>query len=122
MTQIIAAVFLAVFAALMVLVGVYSAKKTLTMDGFLLGGRNIGPWISAFAYGTSYFSAVILIGYAGKTGWQVGIGGIWIGIGNALAGCLLGWLVLAKRTRRMTHTLGASTMPEFLKSVTIQRA
>lgn len=115
MTQAIAAAFLIIFAALMVCVGIFSSRKTKTMEGFLLGGRKIGPWISAFAYGTSYFSAVILIGYAGKTGWQVGIGGIWIGIGNALIGCLLGWVLLARRTRTMTHQLGASTMPEFFE-------
>lgn len=122
MTQLIAALFLVLFAAAMVFVGVKSAKKTLTMDGFLLGGRNIGPWISAFAYGTSYFSAVILIGYAGKTGWQVGIGGIWIGVGNALVGCLLGWLLLAGRTRSMTHSLGAATMPEFFEKRYLSKA
>lgn len=113
MTQGIALAALVLFFAVMVGVGVFSMRKTQTMHGFLLGGRNIGPWMSAFAYGTSYFSAVIFIGYAGNTGWNVGIGGIWIGIGNAILGCLLAWLVLAKPTRRMTHKLKASTMPEF---------
>ncbi len=116
MTEMIALLFLVLFAALMIAIGVYSSRKTKTMDGFLLGGRKIGPWISAFAYGTSYFSAVIFVGYAGKTGWEVGIGGIWIGIGNALIGCLLAWALLARRTRTMTHTLSASTMPEFFEA------
>ena len=80
MTQTVAAVLLAIFVVFMAAIGVYTSKRSRTMDGFLLGGRNIGPWISAFAYGTSYFSAVIFIGYAGKTGWTVGIAGIWIGI------------------------------------------
>ncbi len=116
MTQAIAFIFLILFTIMMVLVGVYASKKSKTMEGFLLGGRNIGPWISAFAYGTSYFSAVIFIGYAGNTGWQVGIGGIWIGLGNAIIGCLFAWLLLARRTRIMTHTLKSSTMPEFFES------
>lgn len=115
MTQTVALIALVLFAALMVCVGIYSTKRTKTMDGFLLGGRSIGPWISAFAYGTSYFSAVIFIGYAGKTGWQVGIGGIWIGLGNAIIGCLMAWALLARRTRTMTHSLNASTMPEFFE-------
>lgn len=115
MTQKIAFLFLILFTLMMIAIGVHTSKKAKTMDGFLLGGRNIGPWISAFAYGTSYFSAVIFIGYAGKTGWTVGIGGIWIGIGNALIGCLLAWILLAKRTRSMTHTISASTMPEFFE-------
>ena len=83
------------------------------MSGFLLGGRKVGPWLSAFAYGTTYFSAVIFIGYAGKTGWTLGISSTFIGIGNAIIGSLLAWLVLAKRTRKMTHELNASTMPDF---------
>ena len=115
MTQIVACIFLCLFILLMVFIGVKSSKQSKTMEGFLLGGRNIGPWISAFAYGTSYFSAVIFIGYAGRTGWTVGIGGIWIGIGNAIIGCLLAWFLLARRTRRMTHNLSASTMPEFFE-------
>lgn len=115
MTQVIAFIFLLLFTALMVFIGVHASRKSKTMNEFLLGGRNIGPWISAFAYGTSYFSAVIFIGYAGRTGWTVGIGGIWIGIGNAVLGCLLAWLLLARRTRRMTHNLDASTMPEYFE-------
>ncbi len=113
MIQLIATISLVVFVAVMTSVGVYSTKKAGTVEGFLLGGRNIGPWISAFAYGTTYFSAVIFIGYAGMFGWNIGMGSIWIGIGNALIGCLLAWIFLARRTRRMTRTLNARTMPEF---------
>lgn len=113
MTQLIATIALVVFVAVMLLVGIYSTKKAGTVEGFLLGGRNIGPWISAFAYGTTYFSAVIFIGYAGMFGWNIGLGSIWIGIGNATIGCLLAWILLAKRTRRMTRTLNSRTMPEF---------
>ena len=115
MTQTIAMIALAVFVLLMMWVGIRSYKSSKTMQGFLLGGRKIGAWMSAFAYGTSYFSAVIFIGYAGKTGWQIGIGGIWIGIGNALLGSALAWMLLARRTHDMTRTLGASTMPEFFQ-------
>lgn len=115
-------VALILFALVMVVIGVISYRKTKTMDGFLLGGRNIGPWVSAFAYGTSYFSAVIFIGYAGKHGWDIGIGSIWIGVGNAVLGCMLAWLLMAKRTRHMTHTMQAKTMPEFFESRYASRA
>lgn len=107
---------LILFALAMVFIGYRSYHKTKTMDGFLLGGRNIGAWVSAFAYGTSYFSAVIFIGYAGKHGWDIGIGSLWIGIGNAVLGCLLAWLLAAKRTRRMTRRMQAKTMPEFFEA------
>lgn len=115
-TQTLTLVFLAVYAIMMTCAGIYSFKRTKTMNDFLLGGRNIGAWMSAFAYGTSYFSAVLFIGYAGKTGWSNGLSGIWIGVGNAVIGSLLAWLFLAKRTRNMTHNLGASTMPELFRA------
>jgi SSS family solute:Na+ symporter/sodium/proline symporter len=113
--QIITVIALVLFSAVMVAIGLYSARHTKTMDGFLLGNRNIGAWMSAFAYGTSYFSAVIFIGYAGKHGWDIGMAAMWIGVGNAVLGCLLAWKVLAKRTRAMTHTLNVKTMPEFFE-------
>lgn len=114
-TQNITMIALAIFAFVMIVIGFFSAKKAKTLDGFLLGGRKIGPWVSAFAYGTSYFSAVVFIGYAGQHGWNIGLGSMWIGIGNAVLGCLLAWLLLAKRTRSMTHAMGIKTMPEFFE-------
>jgi len=107
--------FLGLFIAIMVAVGLYSKRKVKNLQDFFLGGRQMGPWISAFAYGTTYFSAVVLVGYAGSTGWGFGISSTWIGIGNAVIGSLLAWLILAKRTRRMTHDLNVSTMPEFFE-------
>lgn len=104
-----------VFVLVMAGVGIYSANKVKGVDDFLLGGRALGPWLAGFCYGTTYFSAVIFIGYASTLGWQFGISAVWIGIGNALLGSLLAWLVLAKRTRKMTHQLNASTMPEFFE-------
>lgn len=115
-TQTVTIVALSVFALIMVCIGVFSTLKTKTIDGFLLGNRNIGPWVSAFAYGTSYFSAVIFVGYAGQHGWNIGLGSMWIGVGNAVLGCFLAWKLLAKRTRTMTHTLNSKTMPEFFSS------
>lgn len=108
-------IFLGLFIILMVGVGIYSRKKVKNMNDFLLGGRNMGPWITAFAYGTTYFSAVIFIGYAGRIGWDFGVSSTWIGIANALIGGLLPWIVLAKRTRRITQELNVSTMPEYFE-------
>ena len=101
------------FVAVAVAVGIYCRRHTGTVDGFILGGRNVGPWMSAFAYGTSYFSAVVFVGYAGQFGFKYGISATWAGIGNAIIGSLLAWWVLGPRTREMTHRLQASTMPEF---------
>lgn len=106
---------LLVFFAVTIFVGIYCRKSATDVNGFVLGGRSVGPWLTAFAYGTSYFSAVIFIGYAGQFGWKYGIASTWIGIGNAILGSLLAWVVLGRRTRIMTHTLGSSTMPEFFE-------
>ena len=115
-TQTVTITALVIFAILMVAIGIFSARKTKTMDGFLLGSRKIGAWVSAFAYGTSYFSAVVFVGYAGQHGWNIGLGSLWIGIGNAVLGCFLAWLLLARRSRTMTHTLNVKTMPGFFES------
>lgn len=106
-------ILLIVFFGSMIFVGIYTHKHTSNVQGFILGGRNVGPWLTAFAYGTSYFSAVVFVGYAGQFGWKYGIASTWIGLGNAAIGSLLAWVVLGRRTRVMTHHLKASTMPAF---------
>ena len=113
--QIYVVVALAAYALLMLFVGIFSYGKTKTLDGFLIGGRNIGAWMTAFSYGTTYFSAVVFVGYAGQHGWNIGLGAIWIGIGNAVLGCLLSWLLFANRTRKMTKQLQTKTMPEYFE-------
>ena len=113
--QLYTIVALCIYAIVMALIGCFSYGKSKTLDGFLIGGRNIGAWASAFAYGTTYFSAVVFVGYAGQHGWNIGIGAIWIGIGNAVLGCLLSWLLFANRTRKMTKKLAAKTMPEYFE-------
>ncbi|MBE6254154.1 MAG: sodium:solute symporter [Prevotella sp.] len=102
-----------IFLAVMVGVGVYSHKQAKSVDGFVLGGRNVGPWLTAFAYGTSYFSAVVFVGYAGQFGWRYGLSSTWIGVGNAVIGSLLAWLLLGRRTKLMTQHIESRTMPDF---------
>ena len=104
---------LAVFFGVMLGVGFYSRSKATNVNDYVLGGRSVGPWITAFAFGTSYFSSVVFVGYAGQFGWKYGISATWIGLGNAFIGSLLAWLVLGRRTRVMTQKLEARTMPEY---------
>ena len=113
--QLYTIVALAVYALIMVLIGCISYGRSKTLDNFLIGGRKIGAWATAFAYGTTYFSAVVFVGYAGQHGWNIGLGAVWIGVGNAVLGCLLSWLLFANRTRKMTKYLNARTMPDFFE-------
>ncbi|MBP7401378.1 MAG: sodium:solute symporter [Clostridia bacterium] len=104
-----------VFLASMVVVGILTQKKVKTAEDFVIGGRRMGSWLSAFSYVTTYFSAVIFVGYAGRFGWGFGVSATWIGIGNAVIGTLFAWLLLAERTRRMTADMGVSTLAEFFR-------
>ncbi len=114
--MVIKILLLLVFFTIMILVGFYARKHATNVGDFVLGGRAVGPWLTAFAYGTTYFSAVVFVGYAGQFGWKYGISATWIGIGNAIMGSLLAWLVLGRRTRIMSHHLKSTTMPEFFGS------
>ena len=102
-----------VFFAATLLVGILASRRAKSVDGFVLGGRSVGPWLTAFSFGTSYFSAVIFIGYAGRFGWNFGLASTWIGLGNAFIGSLLAWMLLGRRTRVMTQHIGSRTMPDF---------
>ena len=106
---------LVVFFAVMLGVGLYCRRRATNVNDFVLGGRSVGPWLTAFAFGTSYFSAVIFVGYAGQFGWKFGVASTWVGIGNAVLGSLLAWVVLGRRTRVMTHHVGSATMPDFFE-------
>lgn len=114
-TVIITIPLLLCFVGLMVGVGIKCRRHAANIDGFVLGGRSVGPWLTAFAFGTSYFSAVIFVGYAGQFGWEFGLASTWIGLGNAFLGSLLAWYVLGNRTRIMTSHLGSKTMPDFFE-------
>jgi len=111
--MLLKSILLAVFFAVMICVGFICRKSASSVQGFVLGGRSVGSWLTAFAFGTSYFSAVIFVGYAGQFGWRFGLASTWVGIGNALLGSLLAWRVLGRRTRLMSQHLASATMPDF---------
>ena len=115
MDMFIKILFIVIFFAVTFYIGFYCRKKAANSNDFVLGGRKVGPWLSAFAYGTSYFSAVIFIGYAGSFGLAFGVSALWIGLGNAFIGSLLAWKVLGKRTRQVTQKMKSATMPDFFE-------
>ena len=106
-------IVLIIYFAVLIGIGLYCRKNSTDVNGFVLGGRSVGPWLTAFAFGTSYFSAVIFVGYAGQFGWRYGLSSTWAGLGNAFIGSLLAWNILGRRTRIMTQKLDAKTMPDF---------
>lgn len=114
-TQTATFCILAVYIAAMIGIGLYTSRRTKSTNDFMLGGRNVGSWLTAFSYGTTYFSAVVFIGYAGQFGWNYGVSATWVGIGNAILGSMLPWLILGRRTRLMSNHLGAKTMPEYFE-------
>ena len=111
--MVLKVLLLVVFFGVMIAIGFYCRSHATDVNGFVLGGRKVGPWLTAFAYGTSYFSAVVFVGYAGQFGWKYGISATWAGIGNAIIGSLLAWVILGRRTRIMTQHLNSATMPQF---------
>lgn len=115
MDMFIKLAMLALFFGVTIGVGLYCRRHATDVNGFVLGGRSVGPWLTAFAYGTSYFSAVVFVGYAGQFGWKYGIAATWAGIGNALIGSLMAWAFLGRRTRVMTQHLSSATMPQFFE-------
>ena len=111
--MLIKSLLVILFFGLMIAIGLYCRKHSTDVSGFVLGGRSVGPWLTAFAYGTSYFSAVVFVGYAGQFGWRYGIAATWAGLGNAFIGSLMAWAVLGRRTRIMSQYLSSATMPDF---------
>ena len=111
--MVIKILLLVLFFGVMIFIGFWSRRHATNVNDYVLGGRTVGPWLTAFAFGTSYFSSVVFVGYAGQFGWKFGLASTWIGLGNAFIGSLLAWIVLGRRTRIMTQKLDARTMPEF---------
>ena len=70
---------LAAYFIVLLWIGFKCRKGAGSVNGFVLGGRSVGAWLTAFAYGTSYFSAVVFVGYAGQFGWRYGISATWAG-------------------------------------------
>jgi len=113
--MIIKIIILALYALTIVIVGIIGMRKTRSFSDFFLGGGKVGAIMTAFSYGTAYFSAVVFIGFAGKVGWGFGYSGIWIGLFNALIGVLAVWALLGWKVKKMSVGLGVHTMSEYLE-------
>ncbi len=113
--MIVKIVVIALYALMIIGVGLYGMRKTKSFSDYFLGGGNVGPWMTAFSYGTAYFSAVVFIGFAGKVGWGFGYSGIWIGVFNAFLGVLGVWYFLGWKIKKVSLEMKVSTMSEYLE-------
>ncbi|MCD4654496.1 sodium/solute symporter [bacterium] len=108
-------IVVSVYALLIIVMGLLGMRKTRSFSDFFLGGGNIGPWMTAFTYGTAYFSAVLFIGFAGKIGWGFGYSGLWIALGNTLIGVFGVWYFLGYKIKKMSIEYKVSTMAEYFE-------
>ena len=106
---------ISLYALMIIVIGYLGMRKTHSFSDFFLGGGNIGPWMTAFSYGTAYFSAVVFIGFAGKVGWGFGYSGMWIGVFNGLIGVLGVWWLLGWKIKQVSIRYKIHTMSEFLE-------
>jgi SSS family solute:Na+ symporter len=104
---------LVVYLLILGVVGVLSSRRLKSSADYAIGGRSIGPWVTALSFVAAYFSSVLIIG-GGGFGYKYGLSTLWIGASNVLIGCTLAWIVLGKRIRRMTEATGSMTISEFL--------
>ncbi len=111
--MIIKIIVLSAFTLMIVIVGIMGMRKTRSFSDVFIGGGNIGPWMTAFTYGTAYFSAVLFVGFAGKIGWGFGYSGLWIAVCNALIGVLGVWWLLGARIKQMSVDYKIHTMAEY---------
>lgn len=105
-----AVVFVA-YMAVMVWVGAWTRRKVKSAEGFAIGGRSIGPWVTALSFVAAYFSSVVIIG-GGAFGYRFGMATVWIAAANVLIGAFLAWVLLGKRIRVQSQRLGAVTISE----------
>ncbi len=93
--------------------GYVGFKKTKTAKDYLLGGRDIHPFVMAVSYGATFISTSAIIGFGGISG-VYGMGLIWLTVLNILVGVLIAFVFFGRRTRKIGHNLDAHTFPEFL--------
>lgn len=105
-------IVLVVYLGLLVAIGVVTSGRSRNAGDFAIGGRSVGPWVTALSFVAAYYSSVVIIG-GGAFGWKFGLSTLWVGAGNVLIGTTLAWIILGRRIRRFTENLDAMTLPGF---------
>lgn len=103
---------LSAYLGLLAAIGFVLRRRTRSAEDFAIGGRSVGPWVTALSFVAAYYSSVVIIG-GGAFGWRFGLSTLWVGATNVLLGTTLAWVVLGRRIRRFTEHVGATTLPAF---------
>jgi SSS family solute:Na+ symporter len=107
------ALVLIAYLLVLIVVGLITGRRTKSVEDFYLGGRQIGPWVTALSFVAAYFSSVVIVG-GGGFGYMFGMSTLWIGAINVLLGCTVAWIILGPRIRTFTQRLKTMTVPGFL--------
>ena len=111
-------IMIVMIAYMLVVIGIgiaFARRANQSSEAYFLGGRSLGPWVTALSAEASDMSGWLLMGLPGAA-YLSGISAGWIAIGLAI-GTYLNWLLVAKRLRQYTKTAGdAITLPQFFKN------
>ena len=104
------------YMAIVIIIGIAFAKKAnKNTDSYFLGGRTLGPWVTAMSAEASDMSGWLLMGLPGVAYWCGIAAAAWTAIGLAL-GTYVNWLITSKRLRRYSEKANAITLPEFFSN------
>ncbi|MBO1912337.1 sodium:proline symporter, partial [Microvirga sp. 3-52] len=103
------------YMAAMLIIGYYAFRRTSNLTDYMLGGRSLGPAVTALSAGAADMSGWLLMGLPGAI-YVNGLAGAWIAIGLTV-GAYLNWLFVAPRLRVYTQVSNESiTIPSFLEN------
>ncbi len=104
------------YMAVVIIIGIAFAKRAnKNTDSYFLGGRTLGPWVTAMSAEASDMSGWLLMGLPGVAYWCGISDAAWTAIGLAL-GTYVNWLITSKRLRRYSEKANAITLPEFFSN------
>lgn len=101
------------YLAVLVAIGFISKRYTKGMEGFALGDRGMGPWLTALSYESTAYSGWLMLGLPGRA-FKFGLAAIWVCVACVL-GDALNWTLVSRRLRDETAKMRALTIPEYLE-------
>lgn len=105
---------LALYVAVLFLIGILASRRIKAMSDFYVGGKNIGFWAAAFSARATGESGWLLIGLTGM-GAMAGLSAYWVVLGEVL-GVTISWFFMAKKFKRLSDQYDSITVPDYLES------